>query len=308
MRYSISISYNLSLYIWSKININYIMTEIENREFEGKNYTTLHITEAKGVATVYLDNAPVNALSGKMMKELQHLLKEFSTNPLIKVIVFDSKNPDFFIAHVDINIIGEQDVLEELTNEAAEGLNIFQNLGEVLRNQPQITIVKLKGIARGGGAEFVAAADMSFASLEKGKISQCEVLMGIIPGGGATQYLSSKMPRGRVLEIILGSDLFDAETAERYGWINRAIQDSELDAFVARLANNIASLPEGIVHTMKNVLPPDSFVQGFKMENEGWAKLAFAPKAAEIMSLAIQNGIILFLFTSMMLSHHRCIN
>lgn len=266
------------------------MTQIGNIEFKGKSYTTLHINVSNSVATVSLDNAPVNALSGKMMKELQQLLKDLSQDSLIKVIVFESKNADFFIAHVDINILGEKDILDELANEAAEGLNIFQNLGEVLRNQPQITIVKLKGIARGGGAEFVAAADMSFASLEKGKISQCEALMGIIPGGGATQYLSSKMSRGRVLEIILGSDLFDAETAERYGWINRAIKDSEIDNFVSRLAENIASLPEGVMHTMKAVLPPERFTSGFKAEDDGWAKLAFASKAGDIMSLAMQNG------------------
>ncbi|RAJ32877.1 enoyl-CoA hydratase/isomerase family protein [Pedobacter cryoconitis] len=266
------------------------MAQIGNIEFKGKSYTTLHINVSNSVATVSLDNAPVNALSGKMMKELQLLLKDLSEDFLIKVIVFDSKNADFFIAHVDINILNEKDILDELANEAAEGLNIFQNLGEVLRNQPQITIVKLKGIARGGGAEFVAAADMSFAALEKGKISQCEALMGIIPGGGATQYLSSKMPRRRVLEIILGSDLFDAETAERYGWINRAIKDSEIDKFVSRLAENIASLPEGVMYTMKAVLPPERFRSGFKTKDDGWAKLAFAAKAGGIMSLAMQNG------------------
>jgi enoyl-CoA hydratase/carnithine racemase len=273
-----------------KLNINFIMTQIENIEFKGKSYRTLHINVSNSVINVSLDNAPVNALSGKMMKELQQLLKDLSEDALIKVIVFESKNPVFFIAHVDINILNEKDVLEDLANDAAEGLNIFQNLGEVLRNQPQITIVKLKGIARGGGAEFVAAADMSFASLEKGKISQCEALMGIIPGGGATQYLSSKMPRGRVLEIILGSDLFDAETAERYGWINRAIKDSEIDTFVSRLAENIASLPEDVMQTVKAVLPPERFTTGFKTENDGWAKLAFTAKVAGIMSLAMQNG------------------
>ncbi|MGY0041022.1 enoyl-CoA hydratase/isomerase family protein [Pedobacter sp. NJ-S-72] len=267
------------------------MTQIENIEFKGKSYRTLHINVSNSVVNVSLDNAPVNALSGKMMKELQQLLKDLSEDALIKVIVFESKNPVFFIAHVDINIIlNEKDVLEDLANDADEGLNIFQNLGEVLRNQPQITIVKLKGIARGGGAEFVAAADMSFASLENGKISQCEALMGIIPGGGATQYLSSKMPRGRVLEIILGSDLFDAETAERYGWINRAIKDSEIDTFVSRLAENIASLPEHVMQTVKAVLPPERFTTGFKTENDGWPKLAFTSKVAGIMSLAMQNG------------------
>lgn len=123
-------------------------------------------------------------------------------------------NPDFFIAHVDINILEEKDILDELAKAAPKGLNIFQFVREMIRAQPQVTIVKLKGIARSGGAEFVAAADMSFASMQKGKLGQCEALMGIIPGGGATQYLSSKMTRGRALEIILGADLFDAQTAE----------------------------------------------------------------------------------------------
>jgi enoyl-CoA hydratase/carnithine racemase len=241
----------------------------------------MHIEVSNGTAIVNLDNAPVNALSAKMMKELQQLLKDLYYDTLVKVIVFESANPDFFIAHVDINILNDKDILDELTAQAAEGLNIFQILGELLRNQPQVTIVKLKGIARGGGAEFVAAADMSFAFLENGKIAQCEALLGIIPGGGATQYLSSKMTRGRVLEVILGSDLFDAQTAERYGWINRAIADTEIDAFVSQLAQNIASLPERVMQTLKSVLPPPAITAGFKAENDGWAALVFTPKVAE---------------------------
>ncbi|MDF7814234.1 enoyl-CoA hydratase/isomerase family protein [Hymenobacter sp. YC55] len=253
-------------------------------------FQLLHLAIADGVATVRLDNAPVNALSGKMMQELQLLFTDLAARKEVKVILFESANPDFFIAHVDINILEEQAILDELGSAAPEGLNLFQAVGEMLRAQPQVTIVKLKGIARGGGAEFVAAADMSFAGREKGKLAQCEALMGIIPGGGATQYLSSKMTRGRTLEVILGADLFDATTAERYGWINRALPDAELDAFVNHLALNIAALPEGVIETTKKVLPAVRDAGGFQAETEGWAALAFAPKTAQIMKEALQNG------------------
>lgn len=266
------------------------MTQINTVKFRENAYQMLHLNIKKGVAYITLDNAPVNALSGKLIKELKQLLKDLSIDKNVKVIIFDSINPDFFIAHVDINILGEQAILEELGKTAPEGLNIFQAVGEMLREQPQITIVKLKGIARGGGAEFVAAADMSFASLEKGKLAQCEALMGIIPGGGATQYLSAKMTRGRALEVILGAGLFDAATAERYGWINRAIPDAEIDTFVDDLAQNIANLPEGVIETTKKVLSPVRNVPGFQLENEGWAALVFNPETARIMTGAIQNG------------------
>jgi enoyl-CoA hydratase/carnithine racemase len=100
---------------------------------------------------------------------------------------------------------------------------------ELLRHQPQVTIVKLAGMARGGGAEFVVAADMAFAAIGRGGIGQIEALMGIVPGGGGTQYLASRIGRNRALEAVLGADLHDAQTAERYGWVNRAVPADELD-------------------------------------------------------------------------------
>ncbi|MGS2737937.1 enoyl-CoA hydratase/isomerase family protein [Sinomicrobium sp. M5D2P17] len=266
------------------------MTNNGISKFNGKGYNLLRISTEDGVATITLDNAPVNALSGRMMKELKQLLDGLSTDKGIKVIVFDSADPNFFIAHVDINILGEQDILEELSAVAPDGFNVFQAVGEMLRGQPQVTLVKLKGIARGGGAEFVTAADMSFASLEKGKLAQCEALMGIIPGGGGTQYLSSKMSRNRILEIILGAGLFDAATAERYGWINRAIPHAEIDGFVHTLAHNIAALPDCVIEATKKVLAPGIDRKGFEMENEEWATLAYNSKTAEIMTEAMENG------------------
>lgn len=259
-------------------------------DYNEKGYDLLTITVENGVADIILSNPPVNVLSGRLMLELQSLLRILALDTTLKVIVFSSANPEFFIAHVDINILEEKEILEALGATALEGLNIFQTMGELLRQQPQLTIVKLKGIARGGGAEFAAAADMCFASLEKGKLGQVEALMGIIPGGGATQYLSERMPRGRVLEIILGAGLFDAETAERYGWINRALPDSKIDAFVNVLAHQVAALPNGVLEAVKEVLPPAGHTVGFNAEDAAWAKLVGLPKTGQLMNGLMRKG------------------
>lgn len=261
-----------------------------NSTHNGTYYELLGISLAKGVANITINNPPVNVLSGSMIKELKKLLGDLATDPVVKVIVFDSSNPDFFIAHVDINILDEKETLDELGRSVPSGLNIFQAVGEMLRKQPQITIVKLKGIARGGGAEFVTAADMCFASKNTGKLGQIEALMGIIPGGGATQYLSAKMSRNRVLEIILGAGLFDADTAEQYGWINRAIPDAHIDSYVEVLAEQIAALPGGVIEAAKSVLTPEVGLEGFKAEHDAWAKLAFQPRTAQIMKAGMENG------------------
>lgn len=118
------------------------------------SFQLLHLTIADGVATVRLDNPPVNVLSGKMMLELQWLLNDLAARKEVKVIVFESANPDFFVAHVDINIMEEPAILAELGSAAPDGLNIFQAVGEMLRAQPQVTIVKLQGIARGAGPSW----------------------------------------------------------------------------------------------------------------------------------------------------------
>lgn len=259
-------------------------------DYNEKGYDLFTITVENGVADIIISNPPVNVLSGRLMMELQSLLKALALDTTVKVIVFSSANPEFFIAHVDINILEEKEILEALGATALEGLNIFQTMGELLRRQPQLTIVKLKGIARGGGAEFAAAADMCFASLEKGKLGQVEALMGIIPGGGATQYLSERMPRGRVLEIVLGAGLFDAKTAERYGWINRALPDGKIDEFVNVLAHQVAALPNGVLEAVKEVLQPAGHTAGFNAEDAAWAKLVSLPKTGQLMNGLMHKG------------------
>ena len=255
-----------------------------------RNFTKLRVEKSQGVASITIDNAPVNVLDVPLMSEMRQVLLSLRDDRDTRVIVFQSADPEFFIAHVDMALIDEPDAFDELARDAPEGLNPFQAFGELLREQPQVTIVKLAGLARGGGAEFVAAADMSFAAKGSAGLAQCEALMGITPGGGATQYLSSRMTRGRALEIILGGDLIDASTAERYGWINRALPDAELDDFVDRLARNIANLPEGVIAAAKKAIPPQDLRDGFKREHDAWMGLFQLPAAEKLIRGGLAAG------------------
>ncbi|WP_413099957.1 enoyl-CoA hydratase/isomerase family protein [Streptomyces sp. Inha503] len=253
-------------------------------------YSTLRVSSEHGVARIVLDNPPVNVLGTTMMRELRTVLTGLKDDPSVRVIVFSSADPEFFIAHVDMHIGEEMDVLQELAASTPADVNVFQAIGELIRHQPQVTIVKLAGKARGGGAEFVAAADMAFAAIETAGLGQIEALMGIIPGGGGTQYLRDRVGRNRALEVILTADLFDAETAASYGWINRALPADELDEYVDRIANNIAALPGSVIEAAKHSLPVDDFKEGLLRENDAWASTFSLPAAQHLISGGLQDG------------------
>lgn len=254
------------------------------------DFRRLRISKANAVATIRIHNPPVNVLDVPLMSEIRQFLIATRDDPETRVLIFESADPEFFIAHVDMALIDEPHAFDALAREAPEGLNPFQAFGELLREQPQVTIVKLAGLARGGGAEFVAAADMAFAAEGRAGLAQCEALMGITPGGGATQYLSSRMTRGRALEVILGADLIDATTAERYGWINRALPADELDSFVDRLARNIAALPEGVIAAAKRAVPKADLREGFRREHDVWAELFERPAAERLIRGGLAAG------------------
>jgi len=254
------------------------------------DFSRLRISKADGIATITIDNPPVNVLDVPLMSEMRQFLLSVRDDLDTRVLVFQSADPEFFIAHVDMTLIDEPHAFDDFIREAPEGLNPFQAFGELLREQPQVSIVKLAGLARGGGAEFVAAADMAFAAEGRAGLAQCEALMGITPGGGATQYLSSRMTRGRSLEVILGADLVDAKMAERYGWINRALPAAELDGFVERLARNIAALPEGVIAAAKKAVPATDLRQGFCREHDAWAGLFERPAAEKLIRGGLKAG------------------
>jgi len=247
-------------------------------------YSTLHVSVSDGIAWVTMDSPPVNVLGLKLIADLSRFAAAIRQDEQVQVIVLQSANPDFFIAHVDMELINQW---EEAARVAADlfpepsPLNVFQQLNEQWRTLPQITIGKLQGLARCGGSELAMALDMRFAARGQAGIGQTEALMGIVPGGGATAYLPRLIGRARALEAIAGANLFDADLAERYGWINRALPADELDSFVATLARQIAALAPGVVRAAKQAVDtvheplPVALAQGDAL----WQQLVFQPVA-----------------------------
>ncbi|MBF4577527.1 enoyl-CoA hydratase/isomerase family protein [Frondihabitans sp. VKM Ac-2883] len=253
-------------------------------------YSNLHVTIEAGVAAVVLDNPPVNVLGATLIRELHDLLGRLRDEASVHVIVFSSANDEFFLAHVDMGIFDQMGELTQIA-ESNPGLNVFQSVGELLRHQPQVTIVKLVGTARAGGAEFVAAADMTFAARETAGIGQPESLMGILPGGGGTQYLLERTGRNRALEVLLSGDLFDADTAAAYGWINRALPAAQLDTFVDDLAAHIAAVGADVIAQAKNLLPASDLTAQLLEENDAWAKLVGREITGKLVAGAVERGI-----------------
>lgn len=252
--------------------------------------STLHLGSERGVARITFNNPPVNVISATMIRELTEVLTALRDDASVRVIVFSSADPEFFLAHVDIRIGEEMDVLQQLAAGAPEGVNVFQSIGELIRHLPQVTIVELAGKARGGGAEVVAAADISFAALETAGIGQIESLMGIVPGGGGTQYLRQRVGRNRALEVVLTGELFDAETAAAYGWVNRAVPAAELHAFVERVARNVADLPDGVIAAAKAALPADDLAEGLLREDAAWSSQVSVPAVQQLMGDSLGLG------------------
>jgi enoyl-CoA hydratase/carnithine racemase len=181
------------------------------------------------------DNPPLNLLDPEIGSELQDLITQMENSKELKVIVFDSADTDFYIGHVDIVRAGEFPTHVDPT-----GLRILPDFLQRLAHLPVISIASIRGRARGIGAEFVEGLDIRFGSREKMILSQIEVGSALVPGSGGSVYLPLLVGRSRALEIIAGSEDYDADTAERYGWINRAIPDAELDDFVDRFAARIS--------------------------------------------------------------------
>lgn len=258
------------------------------------DYTALHIAIQTGVAYVTINHPPLNLLDAVLMTELNRFAGTIRTDKQIRVIVFQSADPDFFIAHGDMNFVNNPGSFTQLVMGEDNGapLNPMQKLHERFRKLPQVTIGKLAGIARGGGSEFLMALDMRFAATGKAGLGQFEVLTGIIPGAGGTVYLPRLVGRARALEVILGAALFDAQQAERYGWINRALPADELDSFVDSLARRIATLPPGVATAAKTAVDAadESIANGLLVQNTLLTQVFTEPAAVERTRAALKAG------------------
>ncbi|MHB8233746.1 MAG: enoyl-CoA hydratase/isomerase family protein [Solirubrobacteraceae bacterium] len=183
----------------------------------------------------------MNLLGPELVRDLVALIEWAEAHREMQVLVFRSADPDYFISHVDVTKITEYRAeAAKLVGEPSIAL-LFRHLAA----SRLVSIAQIEGRARGAGSEFALACDMRFAARESAILGQFEAGFGAIPGGGAVQYLTRLMGRGRALEVLLGCEDFDAELAARYGWINRALPAAELGDFVTRLAGRIARFPPG---------------------------------------------------------------
>ncbi|MEU7478264.1 enoyl-CoA hydratase/isomerase family protein [Lentzea sp. NPDC042327] len=222
--------------------------------------TGLRISVADGIATATLDHPPLNLMDGVLVPSLRGFVNRVRHDTGVRVVVFDSADPEFFSAHGDMAYLTDPAALPAATAAAIaaapdvpvpDGMNILQAVADEVRGLPQVTIGKIAGFARGAGNEFLMALDLRFAAIGRSGQAQPEAVMDILPGGGGTVLMTRLLGRERALEVLLGTDLVDAELAERYGLVNRALPADEIDAFVDRLARRIARLRPEVVAAIK---------------------------------------------------------
>ncbi len=211
-------------------------------------YETLTVRKENHISWVTFENPPINLLDISMIRDIDQLSLALSEDNTTRVVVFQSSDPQFFIAHADVELIRQ---LPDNVTERPKQLNLYVQALERIRTLPMATIGKIAGIARGGGSEFLLSLDMRFAAIGPTQLSQPEVALGILPSGSGSVRLPHLLGRSRALEVSLGCDDFTAEQAERYGYINRALPAEELDEFVARLATRISSFPRAAIESTK---------------------------------------------------------
>ena len=195
------------------------------------------VEESSAYWRIVFDYPPFNIVDATLYQALQDLLARMDASPGLRVVVFESANPEFFLAHFDLT--GK--LGDIMTAVGPSGLPILIDTFVRLTRSPVASIAKIRGCVRGVSSEFVLACDMRFASRENTQLGQPEVGVGLHPGGGGAERLPPLVGRGRALEIVLGANDFDGDTAALYGYVNRALPDDELDGFVDALARRIAT-------------------------------------------------------------------
>ena len=207
---------------------------------------------------VTIDNLPINVMGPVMVQQFQELINALEADEHVRVVVFDSAVEDYFLNHSDFLA-----KLEDLTAKPAgpTGLPPWPDFLARLTRLPVVSIALIRGRATGNGSEITLACDMSFASREKAILSQWEVGVGMVAGGGPMARLPQLIGRNRALEVLLSSEDIRGDQAEAYGYVNRALPDADLDAFVEALATRIAGFDKWAIANTKRLvntsLPPD---------------------------------------------------
>jgi enoyl-CoA hydratase/carnithine racemase len=249
---------------------------------------TLTVHNEGAVLFVKIAAPPMNLLGPEMVRDLVSLIQQAEADENVQVVVFKSANPDYFISHVDVTQISEyRKEAAKLTGEESLAM-----LFRYLSLSRLVTIAQIEGRVRGAGSEFVLACDMRFAARESAIFCQFEATFGVVPGAGGAQHLVRLMGRARALEVLLSAEDYDADLAERYGWINRALPAASLDDFVTSMAHRIARFPAAgravVKHRINAIaLPP---VEEIRRDSDLFAEGMRDPKAQSITTAAMKRG------------------
>jgi enoyl-CoA hydratase/carnithine racemase len=238
---------------------------------------------------VTFENGPVNLIDADSIEQLAHLISRIEESPSLAVVVFDSANPDYFMAHWDLRVDRRR-----ITAMALGPTNLHPYVDNLVRlsKVPAVTISAIRGRARGAGSEFVLATDIRFAG-DKAILGQFEVGLGAVPGGGAMARLARLVGRARAAEILLGGDDVSAELAARYGYVNRVLPDAGLASFVDVFARRIAGFDKAAVVGIKALLdvaslpPDDELGPGFA----AFLRTSGRPQSAAAVRYLLDNGL-----------------
>ena len=215
-------------------------------------FNTFNVKIEGAIAWVTFDYPPVNIQGLPMLADLDILAQKLEADRAVKVVVFQSANPEIFVAHADTNFLKDMSA-KAVSRDEAKLLDL-QRVLERISKVPQATIAKIEGFARGGGHEFALACDMRFAARGRAKFMQMEVGMGILPCGGGASRMARQTGLGRALEIILGARDFDADQAEAYGTVNKALNPDEIGPYVEALAKRISLWPAESINACKQAV------------------------------------------------------
>lgn len=238
------------------------------------------------IARITYANPPVNLIVGDTVRRLTDVVTALVTDPDLQVVVFDSGIPDFFVNHFDLAHLADFPGASESTGRSA-----WTDLVLQLTAAPFITVAAIRGRTRGGGNELALALDLRYASIEKALFGQPEAGTAVVPGGGGTERLPRLIGRDRALEVILTSADYDATTAERWGWVTRALPDAELDAHVDGVVQRLAAFDRTTLAAAKQMvnrasLPPeDDLVQAYREFEHSVTLPGFRQRAATTPTL-----------------------
>jgi enoyl-CoA hydratase/carnithine racemase len=230
---------------------------------------TIRLQSEGRVLFATIDNPPLHMLTKQLLADLDDLTRSVAEDPELLVLVLKSQDPDIFVTHnefANLYAIQPPEIPQSPDEVTLNGMHL---ICERLRTMATVTIAQVEGHAAGGGAAMAMACDLTFAALGKAVFNTMSVPLGSVPGGGASQYLPRLVGRSRALELILAGLDLDAETAERWGYVNRALPPDEIDDHVAALARRIGACPPAAVrHTKALVGMVDDHVErGLREEN-----------------------------------------